>query len=86
MKGNEFKTNTVVIMDGSDKAVVDYIASMLEAWNTYAGRPKVYQLDENHPSIKVVVSRLEESDIDVVNRRIEARFPGLCIFNPPMAV
>ena len=86
MKGIEFKLNTIVIMDSSNKGNVTYITDMLRAWNAYGGNPRVYPLSKNHSSILVVKMQLEERDINHVNDLIERRFPGLCIFNPPMAV
>lgn len=83
----KIKTNTVVIMDGTDKRKVEYVRSLCEAWSPIAvGKPMVWPLSKDHPSMIVIKTQLNDYEVDHVNGIIEKQFPGLCMFNPPMAV
>lgn len=87
MKGMELKTNTVVIMDGTNYDNVRYITDMLRTWSPITvDDPKVYRVNKDRDSMIAVKVQMYEADLAKVNERIEQRFPGLCIFNPPMAV
>ena len=86
MKTRNLKEIKIVIMDDTNKGIVEYIKSMVNAWTlSNANGPVVYKLRNDH-SMTVIKSRLYEDEIDVISKRIEERFPGLCMFNPPMAV
>ncbi len=87
MNGFKLVRNAVVIMDGTNKNNVRYITDMIREWSLLPSfEPEVYQMDKDHPSMIVVKADMFLKDRLEVNNRIEARFPGLCIFNPPMAV
>lgn len=87
MKGTELKTNTVIIMDGTQVDKVLYIASMLREWSPIGvDDPKLDWVDRDRLSMVKVRVNMYETDLIKVNERIERRYPGLCIFNPPMAV
>lgn len=88
MKERNLKMNTVVIMDGTNQNTVEYITAMLREWSPVSsGEPVVYPMSRNyHPSKMVVKTEVYEDELDKLNSLIERRFPGLCMFNPPMAV
>ena len=87
MKGNKLKTNTIVIMDGTNPDKVIYIANMLKEWSPIGvDDPRLDWLDVERSSMVVAKVKMYETDLVKVNERIEKHYPGLCIFNPPMAV
>lgn len=87
MKGKNLKEISVVIMDGSNQETVDYITAMVFEWSDPSVRSMmVYELSENHPSTIVIRSKVADEHYDLLCNRIERRYPGLCIFNPPMTV
>lgn len=78
---------SVVIMDASDKNTTMYIARMVKEWSPVsAGEPLVYNLSKNHPSTIVVKTEMYDKDFIQMKDRIKRRFPGLCMFNPALAV
>jgi hypothetical protein len=87
MSGKNLKEISVVIMDGSNQEIVDYIAAAVFDLSDLSVRSvMIYELSENHPSTIVVRSKMTDECYVEMRNRIELRYPGLCMFNPPMMV
>lgn len=83
----KIRDQKLVIMDGSDKEVVDWITNLI-----YLVAPKDenliirYPLGFNHLDKTVMKFRSTEESFEFLRERIDEFHPGLCIFNPPMHV
>lgn len=83
MIGTIVKDYKTLIMDGSNKEVVDEI---LNTMDVFIGDEHVTcePLDSKHPTIIVINTKTDEFAYAITKAMIEKLYPGLCIFNPPM--
>ena len=83
MTGTIVKNHTTVIMDGSNREVVNDI---LNAMDVFVGCEHVEckPLDSKHPTMMVVETTADEFTYGIAQNVIENLYPGLCVFNPPM--
>lgn len=80
-------THSIVAMDGSDSWVLNTILDIIRMHTTSVNDEiKFRNLSEYQPTIKVVEFITDDFECDRIQRHVEGRFPGLCIFNPPMKV
>lgn len=87
MNSKNIKELSVIVMDGSDNDRVDYIKALIWEWSDPSVRQiMVYELDENHPSVLVMRTKIDDDSAIHLQNIIERRYPGLCTFNPPIAV
>lgn len=87
MSGKNVKELSVIIMDGSDNDVVNFIQQVVWEWSDPSVRQvMVYELDEDHPSTIVMRTKIDDDSAVHLQSIINRRYPGLCTFNPPMAV
>lgn len=87
MNNKNLKELSVIIMDGSDNDKVDYIRALVWEWSDPSVRQIMfYELDENHPSTLVMRTKISDDYAKDLQNIIERRYPGLCIFNPPMRI
>lgn len=76
---------TTVIMDGTHEDVVRDIMEWIDdITKKEFDKATCHALDSKHPSIIVIESRTTPSRIDLISEIVELRYPGLCVFNPPM--
>lgn len=76
---------TTVIMDGSDRRTVREIMRLIDAVSgTKHGKAKCRRLDGKHPTAKVIISKSTGRVYDKIREILDERYPGLCIYNPPM--
>lgn len=79
------KKRTVVIMDGSHKGLVDMVIEHMD----YLTKPlfvkaSCRQLDSKHPTMLVTETMMDDKTFEELQHILELRWPGLCIYNPPM--
>lgn len=87
MNGKTIKELSVVVMDGTDKDKVDYIQALIWEWSDPSVRQiMVYELGKDHPSTIVMRTKIDDESAMHLQNFIERRYPGLCMFNPPMTV
>lgn len=85
--GAILKINTVVIMDGTHKHAVRVIRELCRSWSPImVNCPTVRSMRGCESSMVVIETQMYDEQLNLLNKEIEERFPGLCIFNPPMAV
>ena len=76
---------TTVVMDGtSEDVVLDIMAWIDDITEQEFGKSTCRPLDDKHQTMIVIETRTKESRYDLIRCIIELRYPGLCIFNPPM--
>lgn len=87
MAGFCVKDVQTVIWDGSNQEVVDDIISMIDEANKNRGHKATCRsMDEGHPTTMVIETRISGLIYGVVQKLIEKKYPGLCMFNPPLVV
>ena len=85
MAGFKVKDFTTVIMDGSDKEVVDTITDVIDLiTEKQHGESSSSPLDSDHPTMMVVVTKTNKKIYNMIQEVIEDLYPGLCVFNPAM--
>ena len=81
------KKFSTVVMDGTNRETLKRILDIVWMWADGAcGEIKCHALDKNHPSMVVIESKMYTYHFNQMRSIIEANYPGLCIFNPPMKV
>lgn len=87
MNGYQPRKFSTVIMDGTNEANVRVIISTIELFtNKKYGQAYRRALSIDH-STKAVIDVTTTQDVyDNIKKTIEMYYPGLCIFDPPMAV
>lgn len=85
MTGSVLTKNVIAVMDASKRELLEGICGWVlsiggkDVWNG-----KIYPLDNQHPTIKVIEFKTTEEAYRSMQFVIEDLYPGLCVFNPPM--
>lgn len=77
--GYELNEFTTIIMDGSNREVVDRIVDTFQCM--VSGDVTCEPLDENHPTMMVVKAVTTKDTYGVLQWGIAQVFPGLCVFD-----
>jgi hypothetical protein len=77
--GNELKEFTTIIMDGSDRKVVNRIVDTFQTM--VVGEVTCGPLDEAHPTMMVVRASTTASIYGILQWGIANVYPGLCVFD-----
>lgn len=84
MNGRSREFNTVV-MDGSNEEVMRTITEAIDiVTKEKYGKSTSRNFDNEHPTMKVIVTRTTERTYKTIRGMIERAYPGLCIFNAMM--
>ena len=87
MAGSEIKDQELVIMDGTDVGLVNWIKSMV--WLAAPNGDELivtHPIGRDHPDKIVIKFRSTDEAFLVIQDRIDEFHPGLCMYNPPMAM
>ena len=79
-----FKFYKTVIMDGSNKRVVDEITSTFEMTLGKKFRIKAKPIDKDHPTMLVFTTLASANRYHDTRRLINKTYPGLCVFDAKM--
>ena len=79
-----FKFYKTVIMDGSNKRVVDEITSTFEMMLGKRFRIKAKSVDKDHPTMLVSTTLTSANRYHDTRRLINRTYPGLCVFDANM--
>ena len=87
MNRNNVEEVTVLVMHTTNSKIIDSINRVIYEWSIMeVVYPMMYKLGKDHPDKIVIRSLVDKKDVDSLRNNLETAFPGLCIFNPPMAV
>ena len=79
------KKRTLVITDGSRERIVDRIIELVDhlskKWFTKSTRKS---LDRKHPTVLIIQTTLDDESYDALKEMLEVRYPGLCVYDPPI--
>lgn len=85
MSNNYADKYTTVVMDGSHDDVVRHIIEIIDDLTKQEfGKSTCGPLDSDHPTMMVIRTKTRPSAYRVIQYIVELRYPGLCVFNPPM--
>ena len=76
-----FKIYKTVIMDGSNKKLVDEITSTFEMMLGKKFRIKAKPIDKDHPTMMVFTTFTSANRYHDTRRLINRTYPGLCVFD-----
>lgn len=86
MMGLAKKNYVTVIMDGSDKDVVDNIRLTFDLVNKCEiGGTSCHPLSKDHPTTIVIETDTTKERYSEIKCVIEKAYPGLCLFNVRIA-
>lgn len=77
--GYEMQEFTTIIMDGSNREVVDRIVDTFQTM--VAGEVTCGPMDEAHPTMMVIKTTTTPSTYGVLQWGIAHVYPGLCVFD-----
>lgn len=76
---------TTVVMDGSNDVTMGVILSTIDMITRKEfGRTSVDILDEDHPTTMVIKVVTTRPRYDAIRKTLEAYYPGLCVYDPPV--
>lgn len=76
---------TILVMDGSNEKIVGNIIELVDhIAKELSVKAICRDLDGGHPTIKIIETAMDEERFVVTQDLIERRYPGLCVFDPPM--
>lgn len=79
------KKCTIIIMDGSCERLVGHVIDLVDhITKELFVNSTCRELDSNHPTMLVVETMMNDERYEKLQHLIETRWPGLCIYNPPM--
>ena len=85
MKESLPKRRTLVITDGSRERVVDRVIELVEHLSKkWFAKPTCESLDRKHPTVLIVQTTLDDEAYNALKELLEVRYPGLCVYDPPM--
>lgn len=87
MTGLDKKKYVTVIMDGSNKSVVEHIRLACDLVNQCEiGSAVCYPLSDEHPNVVIVETITTRKLYNDIKSVIEETYPGLCLFNVSLQV
>lgn len=85
MTESTIKKRTLVIMDGSNGMRVERITELVDqlAKELFV-KSTCEQLDKRHPTMLVISVVMTDERYEKLKELLETRYPGLCVYDPPM--
>lgn len=85
MTGFRIKNYTITVMDSSHPIVLsDIIMTVRKTTEEQHGGPVKCCKPEGRPTLMVIEFKAKKKTYNQIKEVIESKYPGLCVFNPPM--